>query len=386
MTGRPRVTAAVTGGGIAGLTVSLALARRGHAVTLIDRDPGGPPAAVGDVERWARSGVAQFHHPHAFLARMYAELLAELPDVVDGLRAAGAVDASLPGGLHSFWCRRSTVEWVLRRAVEAEPGIEIRLDTARRVEAEGGTVVGLRMAAGGLRPAGLVVDCGGRRSRLTTNFVAEERVDEPSEEVYHSRRYRIRPGRRFGAANRGVIAVEEADGYTILVFPHDAGTFTLTFTRLPQDTALAALKDVRAFEAAARSTPLASAWTDPDYAEPVSGVMVMAGLRNVFRPLGASAPLGLHAVGDVVCTTNPHFGRGSSLAVAHALRLARAVAEAPGDPGHWRERDDAWIRDELRLWFEDARSIDRGRIAAWRAAVAGAGAVAGVGAGAAPGG
>jgi 2-polyprenyl-6-methoxyphenol hydroxylase-like FAD-dependent oxidoreductase len=38
---------AIVGAGPAGLFTAIALARRGHRVTLVDRDPGPPPAAPG---------------------------------------------------------------------------------------------------------------------------------------------------------------------------------------------------------------------------------------------------------------------------------------------------------------------------------------------------
>ena len=385
MTENRRVEAVVCGGGIAGMTLSLALARQGHRVTVVERDPVPRPERVADAAGWDRGGVAQFHQPHAFLARFFLELQAELPDVLDGLRAAGAVEADLPGGLRSIWARRSTVEWALRRQVEREPGIDVRIGAVRGVEAAGGRVIGVRLDGGALVPADLVADCAGRRGRFTPRTAAPYAVDEPADEVYHPRRYRALPGRQFGPVNRGVIAVEEGDGYTLLVFPHDAGTFTVTITRLPDDTALAALSDVAAFEAVARRIPLGAAWTDPDFAEPISDIKVMGGLRNVFRPLDPGAPMGLHAVGDSLCITNPHFGRGSSLAAAHAIQLAHAVAEDPADPETWRKRDDAWIRDELQEWFDECRSVDRSRAAAWRAVMAGR-APAGPGGPGAPGG
>jgi 2-polyprenyl-6-methoxyphenol hydroxylase-like FAD-dependent oxidoreductase len=365
-----RLQVVVCGGGIAGMTLSLALARRGQRVTLIERDATPRPELVTDAAGWHRTGVAQLHQPHAFLARIHAELRAELPDILDAFRAAGALDADLPGGLRSFWARRGTVEWALRRQVEAEPGVHVRIGAVSAVEASGGRAVGVRLDSGTLVPADLVVDCGGRWGRVTSGL-AEDAVDEPADEVYHSRRYRLRPGRHFAPVNRGVIGVEEADGYALLIFPHDAGTFTTVFTRLPDDTALAALSGVAAFEAAARAVPLGAAWTDPEFAEPISGVTVMGGLRNIFRPLGPGAPLGLHTVGDSLCVTNPHFGRGSSLAVAHAVRLARAVAEDPADPAAWRERVDAWVAGELRVWFDECRAIDTARAAAWREVMAG---------------
>lgn len=366
-----RLQVVVRGGGIAGMTLSLALARQGHRVTLVERDASPRPERVADAAGWHRTGVAQLHQPHAFLARMHAELRAELPDVLDAFRAAGAVDADLPGGLRSFWARRSTVEWALRRQVEAAPGVQVRVGAVSAVEASGGRAVGVRLEGGALVAADLVADCGGRRARVTAGLAGDGTVDEPADEVYHSRRYRLLPGRRFGPVNRGVIGVEEADGYALLIFPHDAGMFTVAFTRLPDDTALAALTGVAAFEAAARAVPLGAAWTDPEFAEPVSGVTVMGGLRNIFRPLGPDAPLGLHTVGDSLCVTNPHFGRGSSLAVAHALQLARAVAEDPVDPAAWRGRVDAWVAGELRVWFDECRAIDTARAAAWREVMAG---------------
>ncbi|WP_322767914.1 NAD(P)/FAD-dependent oxidoreductase [Frankia sp. Cr1] len=364
-----RLRVVVCGAGPAGMTLALALAREGHAVTLLERDETPVPAQVDAAAAWKRTGVAQLHQPHAFLARGCSELLTALPDVVAALRGAGAVDVALPDGLSSFLCRRSTFEWVLRRLVEAEPRVSIHIGTARAIEVFGGAVNGVRLDDGGLHSADLVVDCGGRRSALTAAMLAQETFDEPANEVYRSRRYLLRSGRAPGPVNRGVIGVEEGDGYSFLVFPQDAGTFTVTFVHLPEDSALAGLRTVPVFDAAVRVVPFGAAWTDPAVAEPISDIMVMNGLRNVFRPLGPATPPGVHAIGDVVCSTNPHFGRGTSLAVAHALTLARAVAENPADPELWRERVDAWVHDELRSWFDDARSLDRSRSVVWRAAV-----------------
>ncbi|WP_131767483.1 tryptophan 7-halogenase [Candidatus Protofrankia californiensis] len=366
-----RLQVVVCGAGVAGTTVSLALARLGHAVTLIERDTAVRPARLDEAGTWKRIGVAQLHQPHAFLARICSELLTGLPDIVDALWVAGAVDLSLPEGVRLLQCRRSTLEWVLRRGVETEPGIDLRTGTVQRVETRQGAVVGVRLAGGGLCPADLVIDCGGRRSRLTAGMRAEEAFDEPANEVYVSRRYRALPGRQLGPVNRGAVGVEEADGYALLVFPHDAGTFTVAFVHMPRDRGLAALRRTPVFESAARIMSLGADWTDPDFAEPISNIMVMKGLRNAFRPLGPAAPDGLHALGDTVCTTNPHFGRGASLAVAHAFRLVQAVAEDPSDPAAWRDRVDAWVRDELWSWFDDARLLDRARSAAWGAVMEG---------------
>ncbi|SFN89991.1 FAD dependent oxidoreductase [Geodermatophilus obscurus] len=242
----------IAGAGVAGLTAALALARQGHRVQLLDRDAAPRPDAVDGAAAWKRRGVAQFHQPHSLLARLYAELSAALPDVVAELTAQGARPVTLPDGLASLWCRRSALELVLRAAVEAEPTVDLRHAAVRAVEAGGGAVTGVRLDDGAVLPAGLVVDATGRRGRLSRPWSGDT-VDVPADEAYVSRRYRLLPGAGFGTVNRGVIPVAEGDGYALLVFPHDAGTY---------------------------------------------------------------APLGLHPLADAVSTSNPHFGRGLALAAA----------------------------------------------------------------------
>ncbi len=53
--------AVIVGAGPTGLYTAIALARRGHQVTVIDRDPG-----PGHGQWRDRKGVMQFHHPHHF--------------------------------------------------------------------------------------------------------------------------------------------------------------------------------------------------------------------------------------------------------------------------------------------------------------------------------
>src|SRR5215469_10390609 len=86
---------AVIGLGPAGLLMGAGLARRGHHVVAVERDPG--PAADGS---WPRRGVMQFHHAHAFRDPVKQVLAHEVPAAVDRWLAAGAepVEQPLPDG------------------------------------------------------------------------------------------------------------------------------------------------------------------------------------------------------------------------------------------------------------------------------------------------
>jgi glycine/D-amino acid oxidase-like deaminating enzyme len=71
----------VIGGGLVGLSTAMLLARDGHHVTVLERDPAPPPAPADAWRDWERRGVNQFRLPHAFLPRFRQLLDAELPDV-----------------------------------------------------------------------------------------------------------------------------------------------------------------------------------------------------------------------------------------------------------------------------------------------------------------
>src|SRR6185369_5998065 len=97
-------------------------------------EPGGDPLAAFDDER---HGIAHFFQPHAFLPRGRRVLATFAPDVLDALLGAGAEEQHLstwlrgpgePGDedLVYLWVRRPVIEWALRRAAAAEPGVELR--------------------------------------------------------------------------------------------------------------------------------------------------------------------------------------------------------------------------------------------------------------------
>ena len=54
----------VTGAGMNGLTAALLLAKDGHSVTVVERDPALPPSTDEAWDSWERRGVNQFRMLH----------------------------------------------------------------------------------------------------------------------------------------------------------------------------------------------------------------------------------------------------------------------------------------------------------------------------------
>lgn len=347
---------AIVGAGPTGLFTAIALARRGHQVTIVDRDTG--PAEDGS---WERRGVMQFHHPHGLRKQIVDAIAAEMPDVQDRLLAAGAELAILPAqdgrpervvGLH---CRRMTFERTLREAAVAEAGVALRAGHADGVLSRDGRATGLRVD-GAEFPFDLVINASGRSGRLVNDTRAAE-IGGDCGLAYVSRQYALEPGADHGPMNTPVGLVRTLDGYMIAVFLQDNRTFSALIARPSSDRRLAALRFPEAFEAAARAIPGLVEWIDPGRAHPITPVLPGGRLRNTYRGQldeQGRVPLpGLVHVGDAVCTTNPTAGRGIAAGLRQARRLVELIGEHPADITAATLAFDQWCTANIRPWYED---------------------------------
>jgi len=381
----------VVGGSIAGLATALAVARSGRSVAVLEGDaeplPGSPAAAF---EHWDRRGSPQTRHSHAFLARLHNLLRDRAPALLEELFEAGASplrfadiarqaipDAELvpeDDDVTLIACRRLTFEWVLRRHVEALPGVHVRSGSRvagllGRAAGQGPPhVTGVRLEDGEELSAALVVDASGRRTRighwLEAIGAAPLRVESEGCGIFYSSRfYQLREGAEMPVLDGPMGADLGFMKYGI--FPGDARTFSVTLAANPEDPPFRALFRAPAFDALCRSLPATAAWVDPAVALPTSDVMPMANLKNTRRFLveaGEPVATGIACVGDALIHTNPIVGRGCTLACVNAWLLADALSANADDPRAFALALDAGVEREIVPWFEAVRAQDRDAI------------------------
>ncbi|MET0903552.1 MAG: FAD-dependent oxidoreductase [Acidimicrobiales bacterium] len=375
----------VVGAGVAGLGAALALGRAGHDVTVLERDATPLPEDPDTAFWWDRRGAPQVRHSHAFLARLRNVLRDRHGDVLAALLDAGATElrfaegmpdtiedrTPIPGDedLVALACRRTTFEWVLRKAALASPGVSL-LDgvvadglTATDGDAGLRRVTAVHLADGRNIEGDLVVLAGGRRGDVPAWFAAigaatVEEDDEDTGIVYWSRFYRLT-----GEAPVTDGPIGGDLGYLkFAVFQGDNGTFSVTLATSNEDATLRALSSSDRFEAAAAALEPIRPWLAPGVSEAMTEVHPMAKLRNRIRRFvveGRPAALGVVAIGDAHTCTNPLYGRGCSLGIVHAELLADAVAaHATFDEDFHLDFEAATAR-EIEPWYRASVTQDR---------------------------
>jgi 2-polyprenyl-6-methoxyphenol hydroxylase-like FAD-dependent oxidoreductase len=375
----------VLGGGLCGLAAAMMLARDGRRVTVLERDPAPVPEDPDAAwELWRREGVVQFRQAHYLQPLGRAVLEAELPDVLEAFKAAGAyrfdpIAQALPPTIEDrspragderlvTWTgRRTTLESVVARAAEAEPGVELRRGVAvtaletRRTDGRV-HVTAVRTDGGDRLAADLVVDAMGRGSALPKLLAAAggDPVHEDAEDsgfLYYTRHFRGQVPDVRGPINCAV------GSFSILTLPGDNDTWSVTLYGSAGDRPLKALRDEAKWTALARACPRHAHWLD---GEPVTPVMPMGGVLDRLRSTtgnGAGPAVGVVSLGDAWACTNPSMGRGMALGLAHAAVLRRVVRETGEDPAGLVSAFAAATATELLPWYESTVALDRARMA-----------------------
>jgi 2-polyprenyl-6-methoxyphenol hydroxylase-like FAD-dependent oxidoreductase len=336
--------AIVLGAGLAGLAAAAALAERFHRVTIVDRD-------VLPQSGEQRAGVPQGQHAHLLLPAGGAALSELLPGVGEDLRRRDAhfIDATefrfrIAGGwllvddpgLEILGATRPLLESVVRERVQAMAGVRFReeqdavglLTTPDRSQVTGVRLLSRDSNAEDTLAGDLVVDATGRSSH-TPRWVTDLGYVPPDQERLHvgvhytTRLFRRQPEDLDGCRHVAVtIPPGERRGGLVLAVEGDRWLVTLVGVlgeRPPADldgfvhyAGTLWASDLHQVAASAQPIGEASTGGFPSY------------LRRRYDRL-RRFPARFVVTGDAVCSFNPVYAQGMSVAISEARALGQVL-------------------------------------------------------------
>jgi 2-polyprenyl-6-methoxyphenol hydroxylase-like FAD-dependent oxidoreductase len=332
--------AIVLGASIGGLLAARVLSESYARVTIFDRDEL-PTDAIN------RKGVPQGEHAHGLLARGRQVLEELFPGFAADLTATGGVPVDIQrdcvwindgrriprveSGIEGLCASRAAVEAYVRARVAALPNVRIN---------DGHEALGLltthdrsRVNGARIRPAGgeeqrldadLVVDATGRGNRGPT-WLAEMGYEAPAEDlvnpgiVYMSRAYRRTPGDADFAAIIMSPSPETPYGGVAIAGGSDHWMVTL----LGVGAGNAPPSDPDGYLAFTTKLPSLELHELLRTAEPLSAPKKMrlpTSVRRRYEQM-TRLPEGFIAFADAICSFNPAYGQGMTVAAAEAIAL-----------------------------------------------------------------
>jgi 2-polyprenyl-6-methoxyphenol hydroxylase-like FAD-dependent oxidoreductase len=340
--------ALVIGASVAGLLAARALSDFAESVILVDRDV--PPDSPV-----ARKGVPQGRHVHGVLAGGYDVLKSFFPGIVDDLTAEGARISDVAqdvlwfsNGAWRLRCKsgivgciqsRPFLEMHIRRRIAKLPNVQQLCNVSVEgfeLDAPKPRVTGLRISANGgaekVLPADLVLDCSGRGSR-TPAWLEAAGLGKPSTTTvtvnvgYSTRFFRIPDDGHPEWHAMLILGKPPHNSRLGASFFVETGALQVTlsgaFRDYPPEDDAGFLKFAESLE----HSQLFHTIRDATPTTPIVTYRFPAHVWHHYERL-KSLPANLLVLGDALCSFNPIYGQGMTVAAQQARVLQHCLTSA----------------------------------------------------------